>query len=67
MICRCCGRWRVTVELIRGRQVLRLAHLYRPEVGGGVNVVGEVATVPALEQLLRTYTRLTLADFAEAG
>ena len=55
------------MELVGGRQVFRLAQRYRPEVGGGVNVVGEVATVGALEQLLHTYTRLTLADFAETG
>lgn len=66
-MCRCCGRWRVTVELIRGRHLYRLAHRYRAEVGGGANVVGEVSTIEALERLLHTYARLTLADFAEAA
>lgn len=54
------------MELIRGRHVYRLAHLYRQEVGGGVNVLGEVSTIGALEKLLHTYARLTLADLAEA-
>jgi hypothetical protein len=54
----------VSVELIGGRYRYRLAHVYR-EAGGGVNVLGEVATVPALERLLATYTRLSLADLIE--
>lgn len=49
------------MEFVRGRYRYRLAH----DVGGGVNVLGEVATVAALERLLAAYSRLTLADFAE--
>lgn len=52
------------MELIRGRYRYRLAHAYRGEAGG-LNVLGEVATVPALERLLTTYARLTLADLVE--
>ncbi|MEH1013025.1 hypothetical protein V6U90_07930 [Micromonospora sp. CPCC 206060] len=66
-VCECCGRWEVTVELIRGRYRYRLAHRYRAEVGGGRNVLGEVNSVAALETLLRTRTPLTLADLREAG
>jgi hypothetical protein len=54
----------VSVELIRGRYRYRLAHAY-PDAGSGVNVLGEVASVPALEGLLTTYARLTLADLVE--
>lgn len=62
--CGCCGRWRVTVERIGGRQLYRLARRYRAEVGG-VDVLGEVGTVAALEALLSRRTPLTLADFRE--
>jgi hypothetical protein len=62
--CRCCGRWRVSVELIRGRYWYRLAHAYRDEVGG-VNVLGETTSVAALDRLLSTYARMTLADLVE--
>jgi hypothetical protein len=55
----------VTVELIRGRQLYRLALRYPREAGGGVDVVGEVPTVGALERLLHIHARLTLADLAE--
>lgn len=63
-VCRCCGRWRVTVERIGGRELYRLARRYRPEVGG-VDVLGEVPTVAALESLLLRRTPLSLADFHE--
>lgn len=63
--CRCCGRWRVSVELIGGRYRYRLAHAYRPEVGGGVNVLGEATTLAALDRLLSTYARMTMADLVE--
>lgn len=66
LVCGCCGRWRVTVELIRGRHLYRLAYSYGPEVGG-VNVLGEVPTIAALERLLHAYTPLTLADLREAA
>jgi hypothetical protein len=55
----------VSVEFIGGRYRYRLAHVYREEVGGGVNVLGEVATVEAVEQLLSTYARMGLADLVE--
>jgi hypothetical protein len=55
----------VTVELIRGRYRYRLAHAHRGNVGDGVHVLGEVATVPALERLLARYGPLSLADFVE--
>lgn len=67
LVCRCCGRWRVTVELVRGRYLYRLAHRYPQEAGGGAEVVGEVPTVGALETLLHIHARLTLADLAEVG
>ncbi|MDG4829870.1 hypothetical protein O7627_11215 [Solwaraspora sp. WMMD1047] len=62
--CACCGRWRVSVELVAGRQRYRLARRYAADVGG-VDVLGEVGTVPALERLLRDRTPLSLADFRE--
>lgn len=65
--CGCCGRWRVTVELISGRYRYRLVRLYRPEQGGGKDVLGEVASVAALEELLHTRTPLSLADFREVA
>ena len=52
------------MEGVRGRYLYRLAYRYRREVGG-VDVVGEVGSVGALERLLRTRTPLTLADFRE--
>ncbi|MEV4760316.1 hypothetical protein AB0J86_35160 [Micromonospora sp. NPDC049559] len=64
-VCDCCGRWRVTIELIQGRYRYRLVRLYRPEVGGGKDVLGEVGSVEALERLLRDRTPLTLADLRE--
>lgn len=66
-ICGCCGRWRVSVELIRGRYRYRLVHRYRPEQGGGANVIGEVASVAELEELLRRYAPVGLADLREAA
>lgn len=63
--CRCCGRWWVTVERIGGRHLYRLARRYRPEIGG-VDVLGEVGTVAALESLVLRRTPLTLADFHES-
>ncbi|MFU8850635.1 hypothetical protein ACNAW0_06585 [Micromonospora sp. SL1-18] len=65
--CGCCGRWRVSVELIRGRYRYRLVHRYRPELGGGANVIGEVASVAELEELLRRYAPVGLADLREAA
>ena len=65
--CGCCGRWRVSVELIRGRYRYRLAHHYPPEHGGGANVLGEVGSVAELERLLKRYAPLTLADLHEAA
>lgn len=47
---------------MRGAYRYRLAHAYR---GGGLNVLDEVTTVPALERLLTTYARLSLADLTE--
>jgi hypothetical protein len=66
-VCGCCGRWRVSVELIRGRHRYRLVHRYRPEFGGGKDVLGEVGSVSELAELLRRLTPLTLADLREAG
>jgi hypothetical protein len=66
-VCACCGRWQVSVELIRGRYVYRLVRLYRADHGGGKDVLGEVATVAALSELLRARTPLTLADLREVG
>ncbi|MBU8859661.1 MULTISPECIES: hypothetical protein [unclassified Micromonospora] len=65
--CGCCGRWRVSVELIRGRYRYRLAHRYPPERGGGANVLGEVGSVTELERLLKRYAPVTLADLREAA
>ncbi|HEX2772073.1 MAG TPA: hypothetical protein VHN18_06540 [Micromonosporaceae bacterium] len=53
------------MELIRGQYRYRLAHVYQDAVGGGVNVLGEVATVEAVERLLATYARMGLADLVE--
>jgi hypothetical protein len=53
------------VEQIHGRYVYRLVRTYRAEVGGGKDVLGEVSTVGALEELLRARTPLTLADLRE--
>ncbi|WP_091340608.1 hypothetical protein [Micromonospora rhizosphaerae] len=66
-VCGCCGRWRVSVELIRGRYRYRLVHRYRPEFGGGNNVIGEVSSVAELEELLRSRSPLGLADLHEAA
>ncbi|MGN9803523.1 hypothetical protein [Micromonospora sp. L32] len=66
-VCCCCGRWRVSVELIRGRQRYRLARRYPAEFGGGKDVLGEVGTVTELEELLRRRTPLDLADLREAA
>lgn len=65
--CGCCGRWRVSVELIRGRYCYRLVHRYPERFGGGKNVLGEVSSVGELAQLLRRRTPLDLADLREAG
>jgi hypothetical protein len=64
-VCGCCGRWQVSVELIRGRYLYRLVRVYRTEVGGGKDVLGEVFTIEALAELLRARTPLTLADLRE--
>ncbi|MEU1750081.1 hypothetical protein ACPXB5_03540 [Micromonospora arida] len=66
-VCDCCGRWRVSVELIRGRYRFRLTCRYPERFGGGRNVLGEVGSVPELEELLRRRTPLTLADLREAA
>ncbi|MGV9212030.1 hypothetical protein ACTFTM_09220 [Micromonospora sp. RB23] len=66
-VCNCCGRWRVSVELIRGRYRYRLTCRYPQRFGGGRDVLGEVATVPELEELLRRRTPLSLADLREAA
>lgn len=63
-VCACCGRWRVSVELVAGRHLYRLARCYRPEFGG-MDVLGEVSSVPALERLLRVRAAPGLADFRE--
>ncbi|RZU74215.1 hypothetical protein EV384_2658 [Micromonospora kangleipakensis] len=55
------------MELIRGRYRYRLAHRYRPEFGGGANVVGEVSSVAELEELLRRHAPVGLADLHEAA
>lgn len=65
-VCGCCGRWRVSVELIRGRYRYRLVRRYRREHGGGKDVLGEVDSVTALEELLCSRTPLSLADLREA-
>ncbi|MEH0936476.1 hypothetical protein [Micromonospora psammae] len=67
LACGCCGRWRVSVELIRGRHRYRLVRRYPAEFGGGKNVLGEVGTVAELEELLHRRTPLTLADLQEAA
>ncbi|WP_406076929.1 hypothetical protein [Micromonospora sp. NBC_00858] len=66
-VCDCCGRWRVSVELIRGRYRYRLVRRYPELFGGGKNVLGEVGSVPELAELLRRRTPLTLADLREAA
>jgi hypothetical protein len=66
-VCDCCGRWRVSVELIRGRYRYRLTRRYPQQFGGGRNVLGEVGSVAELEELLRRQTPLTLADLREAA
>ncbi|MDW5323741.1 MULTISPECIES: hypothetical protein [unclassified Plantactinospora] len=63
-VCVCCGRWQVSVERIAGRYLYRLAYRYRPDVGG-VDVLGEVGTIAALERLLLARTPVTLADLRE--
>ncbi|MGW0240281.1 hypothetical protein [Micromonospora chalcea] len=65
--CGCCGRWRVSLELIRGRYRYRLAHRYPAEHGGGANVLGEVGSITELERLLKRYAPVTLADLHEAA
>ena len=65
MVCRCCGRWQVSVERIAGRHLYRLSRLYRTELGGGRDVLGEVATGPAGVELRAARPRLTLADVRE--
>jgi hypothetical protein len=66
-VCDCCGRWRVSVELIRGRCRYRLTRRYPQRFGGGRDVLGEVATLPELEELLRRRTPLSLADLREVA
>ncbi|SCL47763.1 hypothetical protein GA0070608_0271 [Micromonospora peucetia] len=65
-VCGCCGRWRVSVELIRGRHRYRLVRRYPRQFGGGKDVLGEVGSVAELEELLRRRTPLGLADLREA-
>ncbi|MEV6816306.1 hypothetical protein [Micromonospora sp. NPDC051296] len=67
LVCGCCGRWRVSVELIRGRYVYRLVHRYPHRFGGGKDVLGEVGSVAELEELLRRRTPVRLADLREAA
>ncbi|MEU4567657.1 hypothetical protein [Micromonospora sp. NPDC023956] len=66
-VCGCCGRWRVSVELIGGRYRYRLVRRYRPEFGGGKDVLGEAGSVTELADLLARRTPLTLADLREAA
>ncbi|MEW2374859.1 hypothetical protein ACLQ22_06955 [Micromonospora sp. DT178] len=66
-VCGCCGRWRVSVELIRGRYRYRLVRRYPRQFGGGKDVLGEAGTVAELEELLRRRTPLGLADLREAA
>ncbi|RIV35544.1 hypothetical protein [Micromonospora radicis] len=66
-VCGCCGRWRVSVELIRGRYLYRLVHRYPRRFGGGSNVLGEVGSVTELEALLRRLSPVSLADPREAA
>ncbi|WBB81742.1 hypothetical protein O7606_10475 [Micromonospora sp. WMMD882] len=54
------------MELIRGRHRYRLVRRYRPEFGGGKDVLGEVGSVAELSDLLTRLTPLTLADLREA-
>ncbi len=67
LVCGCCGRWRVSVELIRGRYRYRLVHRYPERFGGGKNVLGEVGSVDELAELLRRRTPVDLADLREAA
>ncbi len=67
LVCGCCGRWQVSVELIRGRYVYRLVHRYPRSFGGGKDVLGEVGSVAELEELLRRRTPVCLADLREAA
>ncbi|MGC4805579.1 hypothetical protein [Micromonospora sp. DT233] len=62
LVCECCGRWRVSVELIHGRYRYRLTHRYPARHGGGKNVLGEATTIPELTALLHRHTPLTLAN-----
>ncbi|MFC4145273.1 hypothetical protein ACFO0M_03315 [Micromonospora mangrovi] len=66
-MCGCCGRWRVSVELIRGRYRYRLVRRYPSRFGGGANVIGEVSSVAELEELLRRHAPIGLADLREAA
>ncbi|MBQ0904662.1 hypothetical protein [Micromonospora sp. U21] len=66
-VCDCCGRWRVSVELIRGRYRYRLVRRYPERFGGGKNVLGEAGSVSELAELLRRCTPLSLADLHEAA
>ncbi|MEU5550196.1 MULTISPECIES: hypothetical protein [unclassified Micromonospora] len=66
-VCGCCGRWRVSVELIQRRYVYRLVQHYPQRFGGGKNVLGEVGSVPELAELLRRRTPVSLADLREAA
>ncbi|MFF5218925.1 hypothetical protein [Micromonospora sp. NPDC000442] len=66
-VCGCCGRWRVSVELIHGRYLYRLVHTYPRRFGGGKNVLGEVGSVDELAELLRRRTPVDLADLREAA
>lgn len=66
-MCGCCGRWRVSIELIRGRHRYRLIRRYPAEFGGGKDVLGEVGTVTELADLLRRRTPLDLADLRESA
>ncbi|MFI0794159.1 hypothetical protein ACH4OY_15955 [Micromonospora rubida] len=66
-ICGCCGRWRVSVELIHGRYRYRLVRRYPARFGGGKDVLGEVGTVAELDDLLHRRTPLTLADLHETN
>ncbi|MEV6690866.1 hypothetical protein AB0M35_05240 [Micromonospora sp. NPDC051196] len=66
LVCGCCGRWRVSIELIRGRHVYRLVHRYPRRFGGGDNVLGEVGTVAELAALLGQWSPVSLADLRES-
>ncbi len=55
------------MELIRGRYRYRLVRRYRPEFGGGNDVLGEAGSIPELADLLTRRTPLTLADLREAA